>query len=217
MGKCANKKSAGDDGISLVLLKQLSSTIGYPIAKLVNMSFEQGVFPTAMKIAKVIPIYKGKSKELFTNYHPISLLSNVSNVLEKVMHKRLYAFMEKHQVLYQNQFGFRPKHSTSDSVIQFAHDALHSLDTNGKCLSVFLNLSKAFDTISHDILTSKLSHYGVRGTSLNWFKSYLCNRTQYVSYKGTKSECSVVTHGVPRGNVLFFALFLDSQAACWPC
>ena len=83
LGKCANKKSAGDDGISLVLLKQLSSTISYPIAKLVNMSFEQGVFPTAMKIAKVIPIYKGKSKELFTNYRPISLLSNVSKVLEK--------------------------------------------------------------------------------------------------------------------------------------
>ena len=102
LGKCANKKSAGDDGISLVLLKQLSSTISYPIAKLVNMSFEQGVFPTAMKIAKVIPIYKGKSKELFTNYRPISLLSNVSKVLEKVMHKRLYAFMEKHQMLYRN-------------------------------------------------------------------------------------------------------------------
>ena len=135
LGKCPNKKSAGDDGISLVLLKQLSSTISYPIAKLVNMSFEQGVFPTAMNIARVIPIYKGKSKELFTNYRPISLLSNVSKVLEKVMHKRLYEFMEKHQMLYRNQFGFRPKHSTPDAVIQFAHDALHSLDTNGKCLS----------------------------------------------------------------------------------
>ena len=313
LGKCANKKSAGDDGTSLVLLKQLSSTISYPSAKLVNMSFEQGVFHIAMKIAKVIPIYKGKSKELFTNYRPISLLSNVSKVLEKVMHNRLYAFMEKHQMLYQNQFGFRPKHSTSDSVIQFAHDALHSLDTNGKCLSVFhsktilfaddttiyatgnnsadpfekvnedlshltdwfranqlsvnvsktkymlissknnttkgtatlkiddenldqvthtkflgllldqhlcwdqhiqyclsvfQDLSKAFNTVSHDILTSKLSHYDVRCTSLNWFNSYLCNRTQYASYKGTKSECSVVAHGVPQGSVLRPLLFI---------
>ena len=75
---------------------------------------------------------------------------------------------------------------------------------NGKCLSVLLELSKAFDTISHDILTSQLSHYGVRGTPLNWFNSYLCNRTQYVSYKGTKSECSVVTLGVLQGSVLRF-------------
>ena len=91
--------------------------------------------------------------------------------------------MEKHQLLYQNQCGFRPKHSTSDAVIQFAHDALHSLDNNGKYLNVFLDLSKAFDTISHDILKSKLSHYDVRGTSINWFNSYLCKRTQYFSYK----------------------------------
>ena len=74
------------------------------------------------------------------------------------MHKRLYAFMEKDQMLYQNQFGFLPKHSTSDAVIQIAHDALHSLDNNGKCLSVFLDISKTFHTISHDILKSKLSH-----------------------------------------------------------
>ena len=124
-----------------------------------------------MNIAKVISIYKCKSKKLFTNYRPISLLSNASNVLEKVMHKRLYAIMENHQMLNRNKFEFRPKHLTSDAVIKFAHDALHSLDNNGKCLSV-----------------SKLSHYGVRGTSLNWFNSYHCNITQYVSYKRIKSE-----------------------------
>ena len=148
-------------------------------------------------------------KGLATNVGNVQELSTALNtVLTRpgvgVSSHVIYAY----QMLYRNQFGFRPKHSTSDAVIQFAHDALHSLDTNGKCLSVFLDLSKAFGTISHDILTSKLSHYGVRGTSLNWFKSYLCNRTQYVSYKGTKSECSVVTHGVSQGSVLGPLLFI---------
>ena len=222
LGACfiiKKKKSAGDDGFSLVLLKNLNTALSYPIAKIVNLSLEQGIVPNAMKMAKVIPISKAKNKELFTNYRPISLLPNISKILEKVVHKRLYAFMSKHHILHENQFGFRPKRSTEHAVAKLAYDALHeymkcapnqhSIDKNDMCLSVFLDISKAFDTINHEILMSKLVHYGVRGTALNWFNSYLnSNRKQYVSYKGTKSDLYNVTLGVPQGSVLGPLLFI---------
>jgi hypothetical protein len=208
LGKCKHKKSTGDDGISMTLLKQLCEDVCIPIAKLVNKSLQQGVVPDAMKLARVIPIYKAKSKQEFSNYRPISLLSNISKVLEKVIHKRMYAFLVKHDILYSNQFGFRPKHSTIDAIVTFTCDALRGIDNKASCLSVYLDLSKTFDTINHDILLKKLNHYGIRGVALRWFKSYLSQRTQYVSYKGVESEHYDISYGVPQGSVLGPLLFI---------
>ncbi len=167
------KKSTGDDGISMQLLKQLCKPCSVPIAIIVNMSLEQGIVPDAMKLAKVIPIYKAKSREEFNNYRPISLLSNVSKVLEKVVHKRLYSYLIRNKILYDKQYGFRPKRSTINAITDFTADVLPSLDGRLKCLSVYLDLSKAFDTINHGILMDKLQYYGIRGKVLEWFKSYL--------------------------------------------
>lgn len=208
LGKCKSKKSTGDDGISLSLLKQLSTAVSLPIAKLINLSFEQGQLPDAMKIAKVIPIYKSKSKESFSNYRPISLLSNISKIMEKVMHKRLFSFLTKFNILHSKQFGFQPKHSTADAISKFVHDVLHSLDESNPCLSVYLDLSKAFDTIDHDILIRKLTYYGIRGTPLKWFSSYLKNRKHYVYYNGSTSEQCSIDFGVPQGSVLGPLLFI---------
>jgi len=202
------KKSTGDDGISMALLKHIASECSIPITILINQSLESGIFPDSLKLAKVVPIYKAKNREMFTNYRPISLLSNVSKLLEKVVHGRLYSFIEKHKLLYGDQYGFRPKRSTIDAITKFTSDVLPALDTKQNCISVYLDLSKAFDTINHDILLRKLNHYGIRGIALNWFRSYLANRRQYVIYNGHQSDQQLVDYGVPQGSVLGPLLFI---------
>ena len=202
------KKSTGDDGISMQLLKQLCDSCSVPIANIINMSLHQGIMPDAMKLARVIPIYKAKSRDSFTNYRPISLLSNLSKVLEKVVYKRLYSFLTHNKILYDRQYGFRPARSTIDAITEFTTDVLPCLDKKEKCISVYLDLSKAFDTINHNIMLSKLEYYGIRGKALEWFKSYLANRRQYVDYRGTHSEIKQIEYGVPQGSVLGPLLFI---------
>ena len=202
------KKSTGEDGISMELLKQLCEPCSTPISTLINMSLQQGIFPDAMKIAKVIPIHKAKATDIFNNYRPISLLSNVSKILEKVVHRRLLSFMTKHRILYDGQYGFRPKRSTIDAITDFVSDVLPSLDKRNTSLAVYLDLSKAFDTINHGILLRKLEYYGIRGRALEWFKSYLDQRRQYVNFGGVCSKLQSVEYGVPQGSVLGPLLFI---------
>ena len=202
------KKSSGDDGISLELLKLTAEECSMPISMIINMSLQQGIVPDNMKLARVIPIHKNKCKELFTNYRPISLLSNISKIMEKVVHKRLYSFLQKHDILYASQYGFRPSYSTIDAITEFVSNVLYCLDKKENCLSVFLDLSKAFDSINHSILLSKLNHYGIRGGALEWFKSYLDHRRQYVIVNGVRSTEKTINYGVPQGSVLGPLLFI---------
>jgi len=142
------------------------------------------------------------------NYRPISLLPSLSKILEKIVHERLYSFLCKQDILYENQYGFRPKHSTIDAVAKFTSHVMTSIENKCSTVAVFLDLSKAFDTIDHQILLNKLDHYGVRGVALDWFRNYLCNRSQFVSYRGAQSRCHDVTCGVPQGSVLGPLLFI---------
>ena len=132
------KHSSGDDGIRMNLLKQISESICVPIASLVHMSLERGIFvPNPMKLAKVIPVYKGKCKESLTNYRPISLLLNISKIQEKVVHKRLLSFLTRCDIVYNSQYGFRPNCSTIDAITEFTANVIPALDNSDTCLSVF--------------------------------------------------------------------------------
>lgn len=202
------KTSCGVDNISTKLLKMMKSSIKVPLTKLINKSLESGVVPQIMKIAKVIPLYKGKNAEQCTNYRPISLLPSISKILEKIVHKRLYHFLTNQRAFYDSQYGFRPGYSTIAAITEFSSKLLESFDNKLNTIGVFLDLSKAFDTINHTTLLNKLRHYGIRGQALEWFRSYLSSREQFVMYKNTTSLLREVTCGVPQGSVLGPLLFI---------
>lgn len=200
------KKSSGHDNISSWLIKQLNVTICSPIAIIINKSMSEGMFPDDLKIAKIIPIYKSKEKHYFNNYRPISLLSSISKLYEKIVYTRLYNFLNP--AFYDRQFGFRAKRSTIQAIIELNSDIIESYENKQITMSTFLDLSKAFDTIDHEILINKLRLYGIRGVSLNWFRSYLTNRRHYVHYKDNSSPFSNMICGVPQGSVLGPLLFI---------
>ncbi len=203
-----NKHSCGHDGISSVLLKSVKHEIAVPLTLLINKSLSCGEVPDQMKLAKIIPIYKSKDKQLLNNYRPISLLPTTSKILEKVVHKRLYKFINSQSLFYKSQYGFRPNHSTIHAVNEFTDDVITSFENKHNTLGVFLDLSKAFDTIDHKILIRKLEWNGIRGRALEWFKSYLSNRKQYVQYRNSKSTTLTMSCGVPQGSVLGPLLFI---------
>lgn len=143
-----------------------------------------------------------------SNYRPISLLSIFSKIIEKLMYKRLYRFLEVHDILYSLQFGFRNGHSTDHALVKVTENIKFSIDNNRLACGIFIDLQKAFDTVSHSILLGKLDHYGIRGKSPDWFKSYLNDRKQFVSINGHSSSLCNIKHGVNQGSVLGVLLFL---------
>lgn len=203
-----SKKASGPNSIPPDILHLLQHDISKPLTKIYNLSFKTGVHPDAFKVAKVVPLYKKGSKLLVSNYRPISLLSNLNKILEKLMYKRVYDYLERNKILYKLQFGFRSKHSTKLTLIDITENIRKALDSKKFAASIFVDLQKAFDTVNHEILIKKLSHYGIRGIINKWFLSYLMNRSQYVSILGFDSTYRESKHGVPQGSVLGPLLFL---------
>ena len=136
-----------------------------------------------MKIAKVVPIFKSKDDTLFNNYRPISLLPTFSKIIERLVHTRLSHYLNAHGLLNQSQYGFLKNLSTDQAILELQDRITKSLASKKWCSGIFLDMSKAFDTLNHDILLSKMSHLGIRDTPLQWFKNYLYARCQYVEYK----------------------------------
>ena len=161
-----------------------------------------GVFPSVLKTAKVVPVFKKDSKLDYSNYRLISLLSNIEKILEKLMYKRLYTFLNNNNIIYNLQFGFRQQYSTSHALINITDNIRKALDGGNIDCGVFVDLQKAFDTVDHQILLAKLNHYGIRGVTNYWFKSCLSNRNQYVSINGFDSGLTSINCGVPEGSVL---------------
>ena len=202
------KNSSGHDGISNVLLKKIGPEIALPLCIIFNKSLEEGIVPSQCKVSEVHPLYKAKCKQSLTNYRTVSLLPVISKILEKIVYARLYKFLVQHGILYVSQYGFRHNYSTVNAISEFVGKIVKGFEKNEFTLGVFLDLSKAFDTISHTILLKKLERYGIRGHALDWFKNYLDNRKQYVKLGNNCSELHNVSVGVPQGSVLGPLLFL---------
>ena len=174
--KLPNKSSSGHDGISNKPLKSLSSSITYLLAIIFNQSISGGIFPDQMKLAEVFPLYKGKDSDYIINYQPISLLVTMAKVIEKLVYQRTIKFIEKHELLYNSQYGFRSKRSCEHAILELVGNVLDSKNAKQHSCAVFLDLSKVFDTLDHKILLDKLDKYGIRGICNNWFSSYLKDR-----------------------------------------
>jgi hypothetical protein len=203
-----NGKSAGYDDVSPTIVKRVIPFISYPLAHIFNLSLSTGVFPSALKLAKVIPIFKKDDPHTFSNYRPISLLPCFSKILERLVYNRLDNFLTSFNILHNNQYGFRKQHSTDLALLDIYNKISSSLALNYHTIGIFLDLSKAFDTINHDILLSKLHHYGIRGLALDLLSSYLSDRFQFTSFDSHLSDRLPVSCGVPQGSILGPLLFL---------
>ena len=211
--KLPNKSSHGFDNISNIMLKSLRTSNTFQLCHIFNTSLMEGSFPDRMKVAEIIPFYKGKEMDNMINYWPISLLITLSKLLEKIMYRRLYSILECNNILYNSQYGFRSRRSCKQAITELVGYILQSKNHNKHCASIFLDLSKAFDTLDHSVLLQKLERYGIRGTAQDWFSSYLSGRQLVAKVTAgpsqtVKSDSYEVTYGVAQGSCLGPLLFI---------
>ena len=170
------KFNAGYDNLSSKLLKDMKGIISRPLSVIINQSLCSGIFPSKLKLAKVIPLYKKEDQRIYGNYRPIPLLSSISKMFENVAFKQILEYFTSNNLLLESEYGFRENHSTELAALEFIDRIKLEMDRQKIPFSIFLDLSKAFDT---------LRYYGIQGIALNWFQSYLTKCSQYVQYNDT--------------------------------
>lgn len=213
-----NSKSAGYDEINSHLLKHIALFISKPLAHIINLSLEQGCFPDPLKLSIIKPLHKKGLKADVNNYRPIALTPVLSKIFEKIMLKRLVNFLDKYKVLTPEQFGFRKNRSTQLAAFTLINNIITNINHKIPTSALLLDLSKAFDFVDHTILLSKLDKYGIRGSALSWFQSYLLNRKQFARITKFDTGTHTVVQfdsnqrinysGVPQGSILGPLLFL---------
>lgn len=215
---CSLKNTgAGLDSIAPSKIKLVARELSGVLASLVNKIFKSGVFPTKLKQGKIVPVFKKGERYLLSNYRPITILPFFSKLIEKLIVDRLMSYLNKFEMLTSKQFGFRPNYSTEQALITFT-DAIKSLIDKGHWAgALFIDFTKAFDTINHNILFSKLESFGISGPALNLLRSYLTNRTQVVQIKDSLSQPTSINRGVPQGSLLgplLFLLYINDLPDC---
>ena len=201
-------KAADFDELSSNIIIDAYDNLKNILFHIFKVSIKQGIFPDSLKIAKVTPVFKSSAKDNISNYRPISILPVFSKVLERIMYNRVYNHLNSKGLLHEKQFGFQRNNSTEHAIFQLTRDIASSFEKGEYTLGVFIDLSKAFDTVDHQILIKKLQYYGIDGTALEWFKSYLSNRKQYISTQEISESCLDIICGVPQGSILGPLLFL---------
>ncbi len=226
------KASTDSTGLSMKILQRVAMEVSVPLTHIFNISLSQGTFPEALKTSRIVPIHKGGRADLCDNYRPIALLSSISKTLEKIVSIKLTDHLTHHKIIYTGQFGFQKGKNTEHSLINAINYISNSINDGDYCIGVFLDLKKAFDVCSHDVLIKKLDNIGVRGVTLKWFKSYLENRKQVVDIGGHTSEpmlllglsiiqgstlgpilFNIYINDLPRATTLHNSLFADDTAA----
>ncbi len=189
-------------GVSTRMIKAVGNEIAIPLSHIFNLSLSNGVFPSQLKNCCVIPIFKAGDHTERDNYWFISLLSFFSKILEKIVAEKLIDHLLSNDLLYLHQYGFLPNHSSEQNLIQIVNYISESLNDNMYCIGIFLDLKKAFDICSHEILLKKLQKMGILGTTYNWFASYLSNKAQCVDINGQFSDFLALDISVIQGSTL---------------
>ena len=212
-----SSKASGVDKISSKIIKIAAPIISNPLTYIFNQSMTQCIFPNDWKVAKVTPIFKNGKRNLPGNYRPISVLPAISKIMERIMYTQLYNYLSENNLLSEHQFGFRKNHSTATALLDCTNDWYINMDRKLFNLVVFIDLKKAFDTVDHQILLSKLELYGIKGNALLLLKSYLSERKQKCHINGHfSSECDLKC-GVPQGSILgplFFLIYINDLSNC---